>query len=58
MTVAPRHTGPLLEIRGLKTHFFTRDGTVKAVDGVTFEIRVVDKEAAVRAIFGVKREPQ
>jgi oligopeptide transport system ATP-binding protein len=38
MTVAARHTGPLLEIRGLKTHFFTRDGTVKAVDGVTFQI--------------------
>jgi oligopeptide/dipeptide ABC transporter ATP-binding protein len=30
--------GPLLEIQGLKTHFFTQDGTVKAVDGVTFEI--------------------
>jgi oligopeptide/dipeptide ABC transporter ATP-binding protein len=28
----------LLEIRGLRTHFFTQDGTVKAVDGVTFEI--------------------
>ena len=31
-------TGPLLEIEGLKTHFFTRDGTVKAVDGVSFSI--------------------
>ncbi len=38
MTVASRHAGPLLEIRGLRTHFFTRDGTVKAVDGVTFQI--------------------
>jgi oligopeptide/dipeptide ABC transporter ATP-binding protein len=38
MTLAPRHTGPLLQIEGLRTHFFTRDGTVKAVDGVTFEI--------------------
>ena len=28
----------LLEIRGLKTHFYTQDGTVKAVDGVSFEI--------------------
>jgi oligopeptide/dipeptide ABC transporter ATP-binding protein len=28
----------LLEIRGLKTHFYTQDGTVRAVDGVTFEI--------------------
>ena len=38
MTAASRHAGPLLEIQGLKTHFFTQDGTVKAVDGVTFEI--------------------
>ena len=38
MTVASRPTGPLLEIRGLRTHFFTRDGTVKAVDGVTFQL--------------------
>jgi oligopeptide/dipeptide ABC transporter ATP-binding protein len=29
----------LLEIHGLKTHFFTQDGTVKAVDGVSFEIK-------------------
>ncbi|MFM2106071.1 MAG: hypothetical protein RL338_1103 [Chloroflexota bacterium] len=29
----------LLEIHGLRTHFFTRDGVVKAVDGVSFEIR-------------------
>jgi oligopeptide/dipeptide ABC transporter ATP-binding protein len=28
----------LLEIRGLRTHFFTQDGTVRAVDGVSFEI--------------------
>ena len=29
---------PLLEVRNLKTHFFTQDGVVKAVDGVTFSI--------------------
>jgi oligopeptide/dipeptide ABC transporter ATP-binding protein len=39
MTTASRHAGPLLEIKGLKTHFFTQDGTVKAVDGVTFQIQ-------------------
>src|SRR4249920_3076952 len=27
-----------LEVRDLKTHFFTRGGVVKAVDGVSFEI--------------------
>ena len=30
--------GPLLEIDGLKTHFFTRDGIVRAVDGVSFSV--------------------
>ena len=29
---------PLLEIRGLRTYFFTRDGTVQAVDGVDLEV--------------------
>ncbi|GAG79158.1 unnamed protein product [marine sediment metagenome] len=28
----------LLEIKDLKTHFFTEDGVVKAVDGVDFEV--------------------
>jgi oligopeptide/dipeptide ABC transporter ATP-binding protein len=32
-------TENLLEIDGLRTHFFTQDGTVKAVDGVTFQIK-------------------
>lgn len=31
-------TEPLLEIRGLKTHFDTRDGVVKAVDGVDLRV--------------------
>ena len=30
--------GPLLDIRGLKTHFDTRDGVVKAVDEVTIHV--------------------
>ncbi len=29
----------VLEVKGLRTHFATLDGTVKAVDGVSFEIR-------------------
>ena len=30
---------PLLQIRGLKTHFFTESGVAKAVDGVDLEVR-------------------
>ena len=30
---------PLLEVRGLRTHFFTADGVVKAVDGVDLTVR-------------------
>lgn len=29
----------LLRVRNLQTHFFSREGTVKAVDGVSFEVR-------------------
>ena len=38
MSIDGRAAGPLLEIEGLKTYFFTQDGTVKAVDDVTFQI--------------------
>ena len=31
-------TEPVLQIEGLKTHFFTRDGVVRAVDGVSFGV--------------------
>src|SRR5688572_28418415 len=31
--------GNLLEVRDLRTYFHTEDGTVKAVDGVTFNLR-------------------
>ncbi|PCR92025.1 ABC transporter ATP-binding protein [Natrinema ejinorense] len=30
---------PLLEVRDLKTQFFTESGTVRAVDGISFEVR-------------------
>ncbi len=29
---------PLLEVRDLKTHFFTEDGITRAVDGLSYEI--------------------
>ncbi|MDQ3691134.1 MAG: peptide ABC transporter ATP-binding protein, partial [Chloroflexota bacterium] len=28
----------MLEVKGIKTHFFTQDGVVKAVDDITFAI--------------------
>jgi peptide/nickel transport system ATP-binding protein len=30
---------PLLKVEGLRTHFFTNDGVVRAVDGVDFSVR-------------------
>jgi oligopeptide/dipeptide ABC transporter ATP-binding protein len=33
-----KHDGTILEVRGLKTYFFTEAGVVKAVDGVDFHV--------------------
>jgi oligopeptide/dipeptide ABC transporter ATP-binding protein len=33
-----QHHSPLLDVRELQTHFFTRRGIVKAVNGVSFEV--------------------
>ncbi len=33
-----QRTQPILEVRNLKTYFFTEDGVVKAVDGVDLEV--------------------
>ena len=33
------HPTPLLQIRGLKTHFYTESGVARAVDGVDLEVR-------------------
>jgi peptide/nickel transport system ATP-binding protein len=35
---APTVAAPILEIDDLKTHFFTRDGVVRAVDGVSYSL--------------------
>ncbi|MGH6692843.1 MAG: ABC transporter ATP-binding protein [Gammaproteobacteria bacterium] len=40
-------TAPLLEVDGLKTHFFTRDGVVRAVDGVSFTVDAGEMLAVV-----------
>lgn len=39
MSDIPHSTENILEIRNLKTYFFSREGVVKAVDGVDFSIR-------------------
>jgi len=38
---------PLLRIEGLQTHFFTDDGVVRAVDGVSFELHERETLAVV-----------
>ncbi len=35
----PASDGNILEVRGLKTYFFTEEGVVKAVDGVDFAVK-------------------
>ncbi len=41
------NTGPLLQVRGLKSYFFTRGGLVKAVDDLSFEISAGETLALV-----------
>jgi peptide/nickel transport system ATP-binding protein len=36
--VIVNNSDPILEVKNLKTYFFTEDGIVKAVDGVDFSV--------------------
>jgi peptide/nickel transport system ATP-binding protein len=36
---APEPAAPILEVDDLRTHFFTRDGVVRAVDGVSLQLQ-------------------
>ena len=64
----PHAETPLLRIDGLKTHFHTREGTVRAVDGVSFAVprrRIVcvvgesgcGKSMTARSVLGLVDEP-
>jgi ABC-type dipeptide/oligopeptide/nickel transport system ATPase component len=39
--------GTLLQVKDLQTHFFTFEGVVKAVDGVSYDIREGETVALV-----------
>ena len=45
--IRPNLLAALLEVDGLKTHFFTRDGVVRAVDGVSFSVEPGETLAVV-----------
>jgi peptide/nickel transport system ATP-binding protein len=47
LTAASTTTAPLLAIEDLRTYFFTRDGVVRAVDGVSYSVRAGETLAVV-----------
>ena len=69
MIPKPKSTNPsLLEIKNLKTYFYSREGVVKAVDGVDFHVKVGEifglvgesgcgKSVTSLSILGLVRRP-